>query len=206
MNRIPRYNQEKYRKNAENASPAFNPALNEIETVYKKNLKKVLSGRPKPLILKEPVHSSFIMPVSIKDIKKTLKAVPRGFLSGLDAVFLLGGSNKQAKAFSLFRFGTYWKKCIFIHAFPKAFLTVFYENPLKPSFLEEYKRYRIKTKKEFGGISICFTPESLKNYYLGHILMHEMGHHVCGTGKNIKKEEGFAEWFSTQFGYRLFRR
>ena len=50
--------------------------------------------------------------------------------------------------------------------------------------------------------------ESLKRFYLQDVLMHELGHHVDSPNfisKSDKKAEGFAEWFASEYGYRLAR-
>lgn len=80
---------------------------------------------------------------------------------------------------------------------------------------EKYKRLpppNIKREYERAGATYYFknnfwhrefTIESLKQFYLNDVLLHEIGHHVDRkNNKSNNQSERFAEWFAGEYGFR----
>ena len=147
------------------------------------------------------------MPVAEADIRAELARVPQIFLRGLNAVILLGGSKKQEIANrSLFIFGRYMSNVIFLCPYPKIALCENYKTLPKPSILADYERAGVQFRRSKNGWEIVFDEASLKKFYLRDVLVHELGHHVDRDtlgNKTQRKREGFAEWFASEYGYRL---
>ena len=82
------------------------------------------------------------MPLTIEGIKNQFERIPDRFQKGIQAIFLLSGSNKQEKVFfsRLFCYGTNWNSCIFIHPYPKSNMYLHWSKPPKPSVLNDYRR------------------------------------------------------------------
>ncbi len=167
------------------------------------------SSSNETIIRRMPLHQRFIMPVCEAEIAETLARLPDRFKVGLKAVILLGGSSKQGKVRSSFLYGRYaFNGVIYLHAFPKWRLKRSYKRAPRPHILDEYKRAGAYITSRNGTCIIEFTESSLKQFYLRDVLMHEIGHHVDNPNvgsKSLKKEEGFAEWFATEYGFRLSR-
>ena len=49
---------------------------------------------------------------------------------------------------------------------------------------------------------LVWTEESLKDFYLNNILIHELGHLVDNRNTAYEARERYAEWFAVQYGYR----
>jgi hypothetical protein len=149
------------------------------------------------------------MPVSKDDVRTELAKVPTEYLSDLDGVVLLGGSRKQERVFSsLAYWGCYWSNVIFLAAYPKAYMRRRYKTHVKPSQFAEFKRAGVRFEPSENGCYFVFDHSSLRTYYLREVLMHELGHHVDRKNyrsKTSRRIEGFAEWFATEYGYRLRR-
>ena len=149
------------------------------------------------------------MPVDEISVLEALRTVPSHFTKGLDAVLLLGGTRKQEKAFKrCFVYGRYSTDRIFLHPFPRKHMVLTYRFEGRPSILNEYERAGAKISFERRCWHVQFDEESLKRFYLQDVLMHELGHHVDSPNfrsKSDKKAEGFAEWFASEYGYRLAR-
>lgn len=128
-------------------------------------------------------------------------------MTGLAGVVVLGGSKKQEKTFKkLFAYGRYMSNVIFLHPFPKKFIDQRWKTLPKPSLLQEYERAGAKVAREGKRWWIQFDEESLKQFYLRDVLLHELGHHVDSKNfrfKTDRKIESFAEWFASEHGYKL---
>jgi hypothetical protein len=154
------------------------------------------------------VQAGFVRPFDSKDVAEYLKKLPEEFLQGIVGIYLLGGTKKQMRASfgSLFRYGCYWGGDIYLHAFPEKRMTLsFMKKQPNPSILEEYRRANASIKSIKGGLNISFDIGSLKSFFLRDVLMHEIGHHVDrgNADQTHKRSERFAEWFASEYGYRL---
>lgn len=154
------------------------------------------------------VQTGFVRPFHPQDINEYLEKMPEEFVNGIKGIYLLGGTKKQKKASfgSLFRYGCYSGSKIYLHAFPENRMTLsFKKNKPSPSILEEYERANANIKNVKGGLCISFDIGSLKRFFLQDVLTHEIGHHMdrYNIDQTHKRSERFAEWFASEYGYRL---
>jgi hypothetical protein len=183
----------------------FSPVDSEIDRVYNKyyeQLKDCITG---PCFFEEKLHNNFIAPVTLKDLENEYSKIPKAMRAGLNGVFLLGGTSKiKNTSRTSFRYGTYWNNCIFLHPYPKSLMVKNYTKSPRPHILNDYKRVGAEVDVLNDGVSIKFTISALREFYLRDVFIHEMGHHVDRFfKKNHVKSEGFAEWFATEYGFRL---
>lgn len=187
----------------------FDPGRVEIGQVMSKGGYALRNGA-KLKIIRLPTHPAFLMPINKRTVRETLASVPSEFLTGLSAVFLLRGSKKQEKVFkSRFCYGRYSQNVIFIHPYPKKYMVQKWSTLPKPSVLNEYERAGAKVTPDGEHWCIQFDEASLKQFYLRDVLLHELGHHVDSANfrfKTNQKAEGFAEWFASEYGFRLRQR
>lgn len=145
------------------------------------------------------LHSLFFRPCTAEDVAKALREVPRRFLQGLRGVYLLSGNSKQAVAArsSRYRFGCYSPGFVFLHAFPRDLLGFETRSGMKPSLLHEYRRAGAQVAQRGDATTIDFDEPSLRKFYLGDVLLHEVGHHVDKHvfARPNRDAERFAEWF-----------
>jgi hypothetical protein len=160
-----------------------------------------------PLLVLEPTHGDFLQPLSREDIKDTLLKVPGAYTRGLQGVFLLSGSAKLSKvARSLYCYGTYWLHCVFLAPFPKIMQDSCYMRPPKPSILREWIRSGAEVQQTPDGLRVRCDGQAIRRFYIRDVLLHEIGHHVDRHWmKPNRKKEGFAEWFATEYGFRMRR-
>lgn len=186
----------------------FHPAYSAIDKVWDQHYKYFKDNVDEIYFCEQPTHKKFIMPLTIEGITKQFAKMPKEFLKGLKAVFLLSGSNKQEKVYfsRLFCYGTYWNSCIFIHPYPKSNMHLHWNKPPKPSVLNDYRRVgALVEKADKEGIDLKWTEESLKAFYYRDVLVHEVGHHIDANinSKNSRKIESFADWFATEYGFKF---
>ncbi|MHC4608560.1 MAG: hypothetical protein ACYTAF_16740 [Planctomycetota bacterium] len=155
----------------------------------------------------EPVHPDFVVPFKGKDIRATLGSIPRKFTEGLKAVFVPQASKKQQKTRGrLLLYGSYFSNCVALFPYPKSDMRMFFRRKPKESWLRDWKRAGARTAKKDSGIEVSFDEESLKTFFLRDVLIHEIGHHIDNRyGKRSKEQEGFADWFSSEYGFRLWK-
>ncbi|MFC1582157.1 ImmA/IrrE family metallo-endopeptidase [Planctomycetota bacterium] len=163
-------------------------------------------NRTFPLIQISATHDDFIFPVTMHEIKSVMENVPTQFVEGIKAVLVPSGSKKQIAAMkSLLMFGEYWRDCVVLHPYPKTLMTQVYEKEPNPQVVQGYRRTGAAIVTEGTGIKIIFDEASLKNFYLRDVLMHEIGHHNDRLleARPKKKREAFANWFASEYGFRL---
>lgn len=179
----------------------FSPGTEELHRVMARFGREIVDATDL-LIRAVPVRSSsFLMPVTCEDVAATLDRVPKRFLQGLHAVFLLGGSAKQEQvARRAFAFGRYFLGFIVLHAYPLPMLKETWRHLPKPSVRREYDRVGATWRQVEGGWQLEFTPEALHKFYLHEVLLHEVAHHADRwSGRPRRDEESFANWMAQEF-------
>ena len=162
----------------------------------------VLSGEQVIDVYERPLRDTFVRPFTVTDLETVLKAIPSKYLVDLKRILLFGGTKKQElTANRLFRDGTYYPDWDAIALFPFLRKQMDYCCfRFSPHQFQEFRRAGAKIVQKDGETFAQFDMDSLKNYYLHIVLLHEIGHHVDWLRKRNDKRgklsEEFAEWFS----------
>lgn len=184
----------------------FDPGDTEIKRVLNVHYQEIFEKDGMAIIMK-PIHPNFILPLTKHCIRATIDSIPAEFTRELEGVVTLGGSRKQERVFrSIFAYGRYFSGSIWLHPFPKSFMVSELTSLPKPHILNEYRRAGAKIEGENNHWTISFDEDSLRTFYLRDVLLHEIGHHVDALNKMTKthkKSEGYAEWFASEYGFRL---
>ena len=185
----------------------FDPFGSEIDYQYfDKYWETLFSVSDNYVIKSEKLNENFILPITSQEIEETLNRIPQEFLVDLKGILLLSGSKKQLNAYrsDLFRFGTYAYQTIFLFPFPKEQLITKSKRLPAPNIRREYERAGATYTFKDNSWQREFDHNSLKNFYLKDVLLHEVGHHVDrnSTNKNYKQAERYAEWFATEYGFK----
>ena len=164
----------------------------------------VSQGSSLPIFANEP-HPSFVQPCNPEDVREVLRACPAEFLAGLEGVFLLSGTSKQARTLKLFRYGTYAPGRVFLHAYPTRYMAQHFDTPFPPHLSREFTRWGADVAERSGKLIVRFDSSSLRRFYLYDVLLHELGHHVDDRAfsRPDKAAERFAEWFAQEQARRL---
>jgi hypothetical protein len=54
--------------------------------------------------------------------------------------------------------------------------------------------------------TLIWTPETIKDFYLNNILIHELGHLLDQRNSSYVDRERYAEWFAVEYGYKPSQR
>jgi hypothetical protein len=52
---------------------------------------------------------------------------------------------------------------------------------------------------------LIWTAETVRDFYLNNVLMHEIGHINDARNTSFRKRERYADWFAIEYGYRATR-
>lgn len=74
-------------------------------------------------------------------------------------------------------------------------MDLYYKRSPKPSELRPFIRAGANIVPKEKGIIVQLDMESLRAFYLGDVLMHELGHHVDPHSGGLRREK-FAKWFA----------
>jgi len=152
--------------------------------------------------LVQPPGHGFVHPVTPDEVAERLEQLPQKFTRGLEVVQFSRMTRKRG----LFPcYGMQWGAAIYLYPIDES-LEEAYVRPPTP-------QQRIETEMH-GGIwepdgelwRLIWTDETIKDFYLNNILIHELGHHNDQRNTNFEARERYANWFAIEYGYRYSRR
>ena len=53
-----------------------------------------------------------------------------------------------------------------------------------------------------GGWRLIWTEDTIRDFYLNNILIHELGHLIDDRNRSYVDRERFADWFAIEHGYK----
>jgi hypothetical protein len=138
-----------------------------------------------------------------REIRARLAELPARFVRDLEVVQL---SRMTRKKQSFPCYGMQWGNALYLYPLEDS-LTEFFPTPPGPDLVNETKMYGGRWKREGReGWTLVWTEETIKDYYLNNILIHELGHLLDDRNASYLDRERYAEWFAIEYGYRASRR
>jgi len=108
------------------------------------------------------------------------------------------GTNKQMRDLL---YGLQWGTSIYLYPMHES-LTEQLAEPLNPIARQEYEKYGAKyVVKNPDEWSIQWGLETIRDFYLNNILIHEAGHMDDDRNTSPAKREAYANWFAETYGY-----
>lgn len=146
----------------------FDPWWSEIKSVFV-HYDRIIDPEPDfPEVIQMQPLEGFLLPCYKSHVKSKIYSLPRVYLKGLRAIFLLPGTRKQYKSWNsdCTAYGQYYNSCVFLHA------------------------HRVDDLYPYDLVT-------LKWFFLNDVLIHEIGHHNDTDlfKKNRKQREDFANNF-----------
>jgi len=136
------------------------------------------------------------------DVRERLSQLPKHFLEGLEVVQF---SRMTRKKLSFPCYGMQWGATIYLYPMETNF-TEYYGTPPTPNQAIEAAMYGGRWIQEAEDIwKLAWSEESIKDFYLNNILIHELGHLVDDRNSGHHDRERFAEWFALEYGYKATR-
>lgn len=157
------------------------------------------SGRTK--FIQHSAGEGFVHPVTVDEIRDRLQQLPSRFVRGLEVVQLSQMTRKRRR-FPCY--GMQWGSSVYLY-------------PIESSLIEEYvtppRPSQIIEAEMFGGVwsqhgnrwRLTWTSDSIRDFYLNDVLIHEIGHLVDQRNTRSVDRERYANWFAIEYGYRFSR-
>jgi hypothetical protein len=154
------------------------------------------------IIVQEP-GEGYAHVVTPKEIRRRLALLPSRLLEPL-AVVQLSRMTRKRKSFACY--GMQWGNAIYLYPLEADLVEHFTRSP-RPAEYGEARMYGGRWVRD-GGTSwrLVWTKETVRDFYLNNVLIHELGHLLDNRNTNHRDRERFADWFAIEHGYRPTRR
>jgi hypothetical protein len=149
----------------------------------------------------QPAGEGFIHPVTVDEIRARLAQLPEPFSRSVEVVQLSSMTRKR-RLFPLY--GMQWGPNVYLYPIEES-LTETYVRPPKPDQLTEARMFGGRWSQVGREWKLTWTPDTIRDFYLNNVLIHEVGHVNDLRNTNTHKREQYAIWFATEYGYRASR-
>ena len=138
-----------------------------------------------------------------EDIRRRLAELPQAFLRSLEVVQLSRMTRKK-QGFPCY--GIQWGAALYLYPI-ETDLVERHHAPPTPRQMTEARMYGGIWQQESANLwSLVWTEDTLRDFYLNNILVHELGHLVDSRNTRYSDRERYAEWFALEYGYKRSRR
>ena len=154
-------------------------------------------------VVVQPPGKGFRHILSPAEIRARLSQLPARFLQNLEVVQL---SRMTRKKQSFPCYGMQWGSSLYLYPIEDN-LIEYYNCPPTPNQVNEARMYGGRWEQESKGVwRLVWTEDSVKDFYVNNILIHELGHLVDSRNTRYLDRERYAEWFAVEYGYKTSRR
>ena len=150
--------------------------------------------------LKQP-GEGYIHPVTIAEVRERIQAMPKRYTQSIEVVQFSAMTRKR----SLFPlYGMQWGPNIYLYPIEASLVEIYGRAP-NPLQLIEAKMFGGVWKQSGTNWMLTWTRETIRDFYLNNVLIHEIGHVNDLRNTNSVARERYANWFATEYGYRVSR-
>lgn len=135
------------------------------------------------------------------DVQDRISQLPRQFVDPLEVVQFSRMTRKR-KLFPCY--GMQWGANVYLYPIEASLVELYYRPP-KPQQVIEARMFGGVWTEADGKYLLTWTEQSIQDFYLNNVLIHEIGHVIDDWNTNAEKREQFAIWFATEYGFRASR-
>lgn len=159
------------------------------------------TGRTDLRVVVQPAGRGYVHPVTAEDVRKRIEELPKKFTQHLEVVQFSRMTRKRA----LFPFyGMQWGTAVYLYPIENSYVES-YIRPPRPQQIIEAEMYGGKWVQAGKEWRLEWRPESIRDFYLNNVLIHEIGHVCDSRNTRFEDRERFADWFAVEYGYRASR-
>ncbi len=141
--------------------------------------------------------------VTEEEVRQRLSLLPVSFTAPLEVVQL---SKVTRKKQSFPCYGMQWGSAIYLYPIEEG-LVEYFARPPHPSQWNEARMFGGRWVQDGPtGWRLEWTEETIKDFYLNNILIHELGHLLDDRNNGYVDRERYAEWFAIRYGYQPTQR
>jgi hypothetical protein len=145
------------------------------------SLKRPAPGVELPLFLRDNPSRDFFFPVSVEDVRQVLAQLPAVCRDSLTHVWFRRVKKTdweaRRKPLAAFIAGS-GVRLVVLYAWPRDLLFRFGAKKPARKKLREFARWGPELIRDGGEWCLRWTEDSLRLFYLQHLVLHEIGHHV----------------------------
>ena len=157
---------------------------------------------PHQIIVKPPGRG-YRHVVTPAEIRQRLSQLPPAMLRPLE-VIQLSSMTRKKRTFPCY--GMQWGASVYLYPIEEE-LVEHFDRPPKPAIYNEARMFGGRWQHLSGGEwRLVWTEDSLRDFYLNNILIHELGHLLDSRNGSETDRERFAEWFAIRHGYQASER
>jgi len=149
----------------------------------------------------QPAGTGYVHPATLDEIRDRIAQLPPRLTRSLEVVQLSRMTRKRA----LFPcYGMQWGSSVYLYPIEETLIEHF-ALPPKPQQRIEAEMYGGRWHNEGGQWRLEWTEETIRDFYLNNILIHEIGHICDDRNTSFTDRERYADWFAVEYGYRASR-
>jgi hypothetical protein len=157
------------------------------------------TGREDYKFVVQPPGEGYRHVLSPADIRARLSLLPKRFTEQLEVVQL---SRITRKKLSFPCYGMQWGNALYLYPVEESLVETFSEPP-RPAVVNEARMYGGQWAHPEPDLwTLTWTEETIRDFYLNNILIHELGHLLDERNSSYVARERYAEWFAIEYGYR----
>jgi hypothetical protein len=140
--------------------------------------------------------------VTEADVRSRLAQLPEWMVKPLEIVQLSQMTRKKRRSPC---YGMQWGNTIYLYPIEENLVESFCQPP-DPAQKIEAAMYGATWSIERGKWQLVWTEETIRDFYLNNVLIHELGHILDNRNSSHRDRERYAEWFALEVGYKASRR
>ncbi|MFN0056520.1 MAG: hypothetical protein ACKV0T_30605 [Planctomycetales bacterium] len=149
----------------------------------------------------EPPGPGFVHAVTRAEVAERISLLPPELTVRL-AVVQWSGMTRKRQLFPCY--GMQWGAAVYLYPIEESLVET-YHRPPTPQQQIEARMYGGRWFQEGRVWRLAWTAESIRDFYLNNVLIHEIGHVHDTRNTNSRDRERFANWFAIEYGYRPTR-
>jgi hypothetical protein len=158
-------------------------------------------GRQQIEYITHPAGTGFMHPVSVEEVRARIALLPEEFTRGIEVVQFSAMTHKR-QLFPLY--GMQWGPNIYLYPVETSLVESHRHSPTSQQQIEA-RMFGGEWSPVGGRWQLKWTLETIRDFYLNNVLIHEIGHVNDHRNTNSAARERFANWFATEYGYRASR-
>lgn len=152
-------------------------------------------------IVELPPGEGYSHPVSPDEIRRRVAELPARFTEKLEVVQLSRMTRKR-RLFPCY--GLQWGVAVYLYPIEDSLEELYARCP-RPAQRIETEMFGGRWSKDGRFWRLSWTIETIRDYYLNNVLIHEIGHINDDRNTRFQDRERFADWFAVEYGYRASR-
>ncbi|MFM7837335.1 MAG: hypothetical protein ACKPJD_36540, partial [Planctomycetaceae bacterium] len=152
-------------------------------------------GQPGELrVLAQSAGAGYVHAVSVDDVRERVLQLPPDLRADLDVVQLSRMTRKR----QLFPcYGLQWGSAVYLYPIEESLEELYVRTP-RPAQRIETEMYGGRWVQDGRFWRLIWTAETVRDFYLNNVLMHEIGHINDSRNTSFRKRERYADWFAIE--------